>query len=353
MRGDARSGSATIWIDLDNSPHVPFFRPLIRGLEDRGHRVWVTARDDVPVQRLCEVFGVKAEVVGSGRGRSTIGKAIVVLSRAARLAIAARRHRPDIAVSHGSRPQAIAARALGIPAICMLDYEHVETAVLRRCCDAFLMPDRITDADLEDAGFAEARVLRYPGLKEEVYLAGSARPARERPDADTIEVLYRPESPTAHYLEHGGTEDVDRALLERLAEEPRVRVTLVAREPAQAGRIGAALDALGVPWREPPPAEGRELIAGADVVVTGGGTMAREAVVLGVPAVSIFRGRVGAVDRQLAAEGRLHLIRSAEEMRQIPLAARDRSGASAVGFATFERVLQLIEEMTTESRGRA
>lgn len=348
-----------IWIDLDNAPHVPFFRPLIRGLEDRGHGVWVTARDDGVVPRLADALDVKCDVIGRGRAGTRTGKALKVMARAARLARGARRRPPGkrtvLAVGHGSRPQALAARALGIPALCILDYEHVATGLLRRCSQALLVPDRLSDEVLGAAGLGGMTTHRYPGLKEEVYLWDRLPQAehRERTGiaAEDILVLLRPESDTAHYLERSTEATLEGALLDRLAADERVWVWLVPRRPVQAERLGRELGRRGIRWSVPEPADGRDLIGAADLVVSGGGTMAREAAALGVPSYSIFRGLPGAVDQALAREGRLGLIRSRRDTAAIPLAQRDRNRDAVVSRETYDVVLDTIIRMAGEASG--
>ncbi len=63
--------------------------------------------------------------------------------------------------------------------------------------------------------------------------------------------------------------------------------------------------------------DGANLVAAADLVVSAGGTMNREAAALGVPAASIYAGKWAAIDEQLVAEGRLLRISSSEEIRSL------------------------------------
>ncbi|MGA8865315.1 MAG: DUF354 domain-containing protein, partial [Candidatus Sulfotelmatobacter sp.] len=61
--------------------------------------------------------------------------------------------------------------------------------------------------------------------------------------------------------------------------------------------------------------DGLNLIWNSDLVISGGGTMNREAAAMGVPVYSIFRGKIGAVDRYLAQEGRLVMVETVEDVR--------------------------------------
>jgi predicted glycosyltransferase len=76
--------------------------------------------------------------------------------------------------------------------------------------------------------------------------------------------------------------------------------------------------------------DGLNLLWHSDLVVSGGGTMNREAAALGVPVYSVFRGKIGAVDRQLQKEGRLTLVENSDDVeRKIVLARRNRKPLAA------------------------
>src|SRR6185369_10827554 len=96
----------------------------------------------------------------------------------------------------------------------------------------------------------------------------------------------------------------------------------------------AALDGLNLMWH-------------SDLVVSGGGTMNREAAALGVPVYSIFRGTIGAVDRQLAADGRLVLVETLDDVREkINLARRLRKSITEVtSKRTLETIIEAIQEI--------
>src|SRR5262249_40153725 len=106
-----------IWIDIDNSPHVPFFLPIIEELEARGYEIILTARDMYQVVELLEMYGLPCKVVGGHWGKNKILKVLVNVKRTLELIPAAAKARPDLAVSHGSRAQVLACKTLGIPSV--------------------------------------------------------------------------------------------------------------------------------------------------------------------------------------------------------------------------------------------
>jgi predicted glycosyltransferase len=122
----------TIWIDLDNTPHVPFFRPIIRELKARGYSVFVTARDAFQVYELADFFGLEYMRVGRHHGKSRILKVSGLVWRAIQLVPSVLRHRPSIALSHGSRSQILLCNLLRIPTVMAMDYEHARMPLLLR-----------------------------------------------------------------------------------------------------------------------------------------------------------------------------------------------------------------------------
>jgi predicted glycosyltransferase len=305
-----------VWIDIDNSPHVPFFLPIIEDLEKHGVELLLTARNMYQVRDLLEFFHLPCKVIGGHYGKNKLLKVFGTLIRAVELGPTAATSRPDLAVSHGSRAQLLICKALGIPTMMLHDYEHsTKTGFLES--DWVLMPDVIPDGAMSKN---TDRVLRYPGLKEDVYIP------RFKPDpsiltefgisAENLLVTVRPPATEAHY-HNPESEILFAETLRLLASNPQVRTIALPRNVRQGEQLRAewsdliASGRLLVPSH---PVDGLNLIWFSDLVVSGGGTMNREAAALGVPVYSIFRGKIGAVDRYLAEQGRLVLIETPQEV---------------------------------------
>ena len=306
-----------VWIDIDNSPHVPFFLPIIRALENRGVEVVLTARDIYQVCELLEFFNLSCKVVGGHYGKNKVFKVLGNCLRATQLLPTAARERPSVALSHGSRAQVLACKALGIPTIMMHDYEHsTKTGFIQP--DWTFMPSVIPDGAMTKQ---PSRTLKYPGLKEDVYVPGFL------PDPSVLSTLgisptsllvtLRPPATEAHY-HNPEAEELFAETLRLLAETPNTRAVALPRN----GKQGAALrtqwadmianGSLIIPEA---PVDGLNLIWFSDLVVSGGGTMNREAAALGVPVYSVFRGKIGAVDQYLADHGRLVLLENISDVR--------------------------------------
>ncbi len=297
-----------VWIDITNSPHVVIFRPLIARLRARGCEVTVTAREFAQTIGLLERFGIEHVSVGAHGGGSRAGKARAMADRSAALVRFARRERFDLAVAHGSTDQPLAARAAGTPQVTMFDYEYA--TVMHhwngRLATRVLVPSAIPEEALAPYGMRPPKLVRYPGLKEEYYLADHALDdgvlGELGLDPTRLIAVMRP-PPEVTLYHRGASTDLFAATLERLLAAPEVQTVVLPRTDEQRAALvgGAAI----VPGR---PIDGPSLVAASDLVVSAGGTMNREAAALGVPAYTPFAARLGAVDRSLIAEGRLRRL---------------------------------------------
>ncbi|MGH3064835.1 MAG: DUF354 domain-containing protein [Gaiellaceae bacterium] len=306
-----------VWIDISNSPQVPFFRPLIGLLLKRGHEVEVTTRDYAQTLELLELHGIPHSAVGPRHGGAgTLGKARAMAGRVRALRRYAKSRRFDLALSHASHELPLVARSLGIPSAYAFDYEFARVQHGLGCHAArrVVVPNAIPQDRLDRLGARTAKVGRYPGLKEEYYLRGF------EPDANVLDelgldrgrvlVVVRTPPEVSLYHRHGNPLFAD--VLDRLGADPSVQAVVLPRTVEQRDAIAAKqLPSLVVPQRA---IDAQSLVALADLVVSAGGTMNREAVALGVPVYTTFAGRLGAVDAALIAEGRLRPLREASEL---------------------------------------
>lgn len=313
-----------VWIDVTNSPHVVFFRPLVALLVARGHDVTVTARAFAQTLELLEDSGLPHTVVGPPHGgASAAGKARAMASRLRALRAFARPRRFDLALSHASHELPLAARSLGIPSAYAFDYEfaRVQHGLGCRAATVVVVPDVIPQDRLDAIGAGRGKVRRFAGLKEEYALAGFAPdltvPEALGLDPALIQLVVRTPPEVSLYHRHGNPLFGD--LLRRLGTDPGVQAVVLSRTPEQRAAIVAlGLPSLLVPERA---VDARSLVAFADAVVSAGGTMNREAVALGTPVWTTFAGRMGAVDEALVTDGRLQLLTSVDDFvprRRVP-----------------------------------
>jgi predicted glycosyltransferase len=318
-----------IWIDLANSPHVLFFAPLIEEFRERGHEVVLTARDFAQTIGLLRLYRLAFDAVGSHGGRGTGRKLGNLIGRARALSRWARESGPfDKAISHNSYAQIVAARLRRIPAVTLMDYEHQPANhIAFRLARRVIVPAAFEQRALRHYGAKPGKVRRYDGLKEEVYLSGfspdPAFPAKvqglfERaagydPQRHLL-FLVRPAATMSAY--HNFENPLVHSLIRRLQDRSDVRTILLPRTQEQLNEFeGLAGGATVIPGE---PLDGRNAVWHADAVISAGGTMCREAAVLGTPAFTVFRGEMGGVDRKLISEGRLINLRDENDFALLP-----------------------------------
>jgi predicted glycosyltransferase len=337
-----------IWIDLDNTPHVPFFEPIMEELESRGYPLLVTARDAFQVCELADKKGLPYFKVGRHHGKNKFRKATGLMHRASQLASLVLREGPLLGVSHGSRSQLMLSNLLRIPTLLIEDYEYCQFPFMMKP-SWILAPDIIPGEVLP---VRPDRVRHYSGIKEDVYAWKLVPDPSLRLELglapDDLVVTVRPPATEAHY-HNPESEILFAAFMDRACRTPGVRVILLPRNQRQ--RL--ALEKEKPEWfREnrtvvPQGAvDGMNLIWQSDLVVSGGGTMNREAAALGVPVFSLFRGNLGAVDRQLNLEGRLGLITSLADVDRIPVVKRQVKPVTEVtSRSTLMQIVDTIEEI--------
>jgi predicted glycosyltransferase len=314
----ARTGAQKkIWIDLDNSPHVPFFKPIAEELERRGYSVVFTARECFQVRELADLMKLNYRCIGHHYGKHRGAKLAGIVIRALQLLPYVLRQRPQLAVSHGSRSMFTLASMLRIPTITIMDYEHARWVWFLGNAWAML-PDVIPGTALK---LRKDRILRYPGIKEDVYAPSFCPdPAIKRVlgiTSQELVVTLRPPATEAHY-HNPESEVLLGAVFEMISQTPNIKVVLVPRTPKQEAELRTQWSRVFDSGKMIVPkhaVDGLDLIWFSDVVISGGGTMNREAAALGVPVYSIFRGKTGAVDEYLAKSGRLVLLQSADDVR--------------------------------------
>ena len=327
-----------IWIDLDNSPHVPFFAPIVEELEKRSYSIVLTARDCFQVRELADLFHLDYKLIGRHYGQNKIRKVAGLCLRALQLIPTILKEKPDLAVSNGSRSQLIVSASLGIPSLFLGDYEFATNW-------AFIQPTRLVCPEvIPNAAFRldPNRILKYPGIKEDVYVPRFVPDPGIRAQLglqeQDIVVTIRPPANEAHYHNPQSDELFDAAV-EFLSKKPQLKLVALPRNEKQATWLRErwpdlfSASTMRIPEKI---VDGLNLIWHSDFVISGGGTMNREAAALDVPVYSIFRGKIGAVDQYLSKTGRLVLLESLEDLhtkilpvrRERPARPKNRQSAA-------------------------
>ncbi len=338
-----------IWIDLDNTPHVPLFEPIAEELSARGYPLLVTARDAFQVCDLADKKRFPYLKVGRHYGKNRLLKGAGLVYRSLQLAPIVMREKPALAISHGARSQLLLGNWLRIPTVLMEDYEYCQFPPMMRA-SWLIAPAVIPDESLP---YCNGILGKYPGIKEDVY-AWKFKPEDKFLQelgltGSELIVTVRPPATEAHY-HNPESEALFERFMNRACRVPQIKVVLLPRNPKQGALIrrrwpawfannstiipNEALDGMNLMWH-------------SDLVVSGGGTMNREAAALGVPVYSIFRGKIGAVDQYLSKIGRLVLIDSLENVdAKIPLVRRERRSLNEVtSKQTLYNIVDMVQEI--------
>jgi uncharacterized protein len=305
-----------VWVDISAPAHVLVLRPIIARLRDAGHEVEVTSREYTQTQELLDLHGIDHTPIGRHGGASRARKLLRLMQRTPLMRRFGKGRGFELAVAHGSNDLAIAARSLGIPEANMHDYEFAVTQhrIGCRLAARVIFPDTVPAERLLRLGVRPEKLFQYPGLKEEYYLADF------EPDPGVLEglgvdrqrvvVIVRPPPDVSLY--HRKSNPLFPRVLDRVGTEPGVHAVVLPRTDAQRSHL-RSLDLPSVIVAER-AVEAQSLVAFADLVVSAGGTMNREAAALGTPVYTTFKGRLGGVDEALIRSGRLHQLADPREL---------------------------------------
>jgi predicted glycosyltransferase len=314
-----------VWIDISAPAHVLVFRPLVAILRERGAEVEVTAREYAQTVELLRLHGIEAELIGRHGGRSRTAKLGRMLGRLSGLRRFARGRRFDVALAHGSHYLTMAARSLGIPSGTTHDYEYatMQHNFGLRAATRVVFPEAVPAERLARYGVRPPKLRQYSGLKEEYYLSDFEpdRAVLETFAHDPEKVLVVVRTPPDVSLYHRRSNPLFRQVLVFLGLHENVLALVLPRSPEQRDYV-RRLDLPSVIVAEE-AVDAQSLIAFADLVVSAGGTMNREAAALGVPVYTTYGGRLGGVDEALIRQGRL---RPLTDPRALELTKREGDG---------------------------
>ena len=316
-----------IWFDLDNSPHVPLFAPVLRELTKRNIPYDVTARDFAQTLDLLRMWNIPHTAIGAHGGKNKIKKVFNLLQRKGELKKYINNKysntaKPTIAVSHGSRTQLVASKGLGIQTLLMMDYEFTENRIFNRYANDILVPVFIPDKRLSNNGIQLKKVIRYNGFKEELYLGSfkAVENFRKSIDADQSCVLavVRPPGMLGNYHDNRSEELLVHAL-NYLSSHDNCRVLITSRSQRDRDFIRSNIkEKSNIRFLEK-AVDGLQLVNAADIVLSGGGTMNRESALLGTKTYSIFTGKRPYLDEYLEEMGRLKFITTEQGIEDIKI----------------------------------
>ncbi len=314
-----------IWIDIVNPPQVLFLEPIIAELQKRQHKIVITAKDHSQTLGLLENKGIIHTVIGKHGGKTNLGKAKSLILRVGYLFALAKRSYFDLSICHGARELIVVSKLLNIPNVTIFDYEYSEHLIKSLGATLMITPDVIPLERLRSLGYPVKKIYQYRGIKENIYL----RPPNYDPEflrslnisPEKIIAVLRPPASLSHY--HNKRSEDILPLLLRYFDLPDVTLVILPRYQSQFDQLKKITTLMeNKPFILKSPIDGPKLLFHSDLVVSGGGTMIREAAVLGTPAYSIFMGKPGAVDEYLATQNRLIWIKGPDEVANIKIAKK-------------------------------
>jgi predicted glycosyltransferase len=330
---------------------VPFFIPIIKELEKRGHSILLTTRDCFQVCSLADYYKLNHRRIGKHYGANKLLKVVGTAWRSLQLAPIVLKEKPDVSLSHGSRSLILLSSLVNIPTVLLFDYEYAKILPLVKPVLG-IAPEVISNPELTKK--FKRGLCCYNGLKEDVYVSSFIPDIsimkKLNLNEDNMIVTIRPPATEAHY-HNPESEKLFFEVVEFLGSIPSVRMVILPRNEKTQRRL---VQRTWPKWCEerkiiiPDEAvDGLNLIWHSDLVVSGGGTMNREAAALGVPVYSIFRGKIGAVDRYLSEQGRLILIETVDDVRsKIRPIKRLKTASAAFGEkAALKQIVAAIEEV--------
>lgn len=313
-----------IWIDIENAPHVPLFNIIAKELKNRGHEVSLTLRDCQNSEELGNEYKMEFSLFGrQSKSRFKIVKMISVLSRVGRLTLWAMGRNIDMSVCHLSRAQSIASRLLKIPIINMFDYEFVNLNLVLSKKTILSVPEAIPVSNLDAKILKKiSRIEKYPGFKELVYSKSDNDVSKIKEnlgiEEDDVVVILRPPASKAHYHD-SKSESLYISIIEYLGRGSNLKVIILPRYEEQRSVLKSTLKdnrKFIIPEEQ---IKNEKLLGMADLLISGGGTMNREAVALNIPAYSYFSGKQGALDESMIRDNLIKKISSVQDIEKIKL----------------------------------
>lgn len=332
-----------IWIDLSNSPHVLFFKPIICELVSKGNKLFVTHRDFAQTKNLCEIFDLNSEEIGNHGGQGTVHKIRNILKRAHLLRKFAYGKKIDIAISHNSYSHCIAAKSLGLRYLTIMDYEYQPANHINfRLANEVLVPFTFELRDVRRYGATSRKMVKYPGLKEEVYLSQFSyckdfwKRNLSIVNTENIVCAVRPPATMAAY--HNFENPLFYKLIKYLGKQKNTTIVLFPRTKEQKSKLEKKFPDFIYPDKA---VDGAQLIANSDLVISAGGTMNREAAVLGTPAYTVYAGKMGSVDKYLIKEGKIKHVDKTSDFPKIKLSKKNNK-VKNVSRNVFEFIVDRI-----------
>jgi len=323
-----------ILIDMSNSPHVLFFRPIIKELESRGHKVDIIARDHAQTKQLLDLFGMPYKLIGKHAGKKVHRKLLNALIRVLDIKIHIAKTNPDVCLSHQSPYIIYAAFLERKKSIYIFDNDQAKQQNLI----TFPLASKIMCP--ESLGEKGKKFIKYPGTKESLFLSSWKDDFRGLEKIKKIKkkkILVRTEISSAAY--HKGRSLFE--IVKRLQEKYQIIVSPRTDEQKESYKRIKGVIVLEK------PVDGPSLMKSVDMVMGGGGSMNREAAVMGKPVISLYSGKLLESDLYLIEKGLMaHSLKPSFELIESVMKKKVKTlDYKKIGKAAIEKIMKEIESL--------
>lgn len=323
-----------VWFDITNTPHVHFLLAIQKTLGEEITGYLFTTRDfsetvDLLRNRLPDNNLI---ILNTKYGKSYLSKLVSIITRLKR--ISEQKMNYDLSISCGSEAAIWYSRLKGKRTIAFGDNDTARQWTYGRFVDYSFFPAAIDRNILERQGLKN-KLYQYHGLKEDIYISYFKPDKRFKSRIPFNEyIVVRPENVHANYLRNSTVKSITPSLLRILANRGYKVIYL----PRYTEDISYAdgLDNIFIPNS---PINGLDLCYHSNAVITGAGTLAREAACLEVPAFSFYAGKeLLAVDKQLINDNKIYYSRDPNDIA-------DRIKYTKRSELNFSRSISVREEV--------
>jgi uncharacterized protein len=339
-----KASNIMLWFDLDNSPHVPLFRPIISKLTQKGMESIITAREYAQTIELLDLWKMKYQLIGKHAGKNKARKILNLFGRAGELRNFIKGKNISLAVSHGSRTQVMTAKFSGIRSLVMMDYEYTENRIFNYLGNYILMPAIIPEKRLKDAGINLKKLMRYNGFKEEIYLQSFKPDSDFRKSLgindDEILIVIRPPAIVSNY-HNINSEKLFLSSVKYFSSFDNAKIILLSRTESDKKLMEDSNLISKVIFLEK-PVDGLQLLYHADITLSGGGTMNRESALLGTETYSIFGGKRPYIDEYLFENKMLNFIDNLDDFYKIEVTRKPKTGNMKFSDKVLNEIVNLI-----------
>ncbi len=314
--------AVNVWYDACTGKHIRYGVAIAKRLRKSGHRVIFTTREHPDTIGLARILGEKPMVVGKYDPSSLSSRLEESASRIIQFSKMFKDEPPDIAVAHQSVELCRTAFGLGIPIILTADTPHAKAVnkLTIPFADTVVVSEALPNRFLRKYG--PDKIVRFKGVDEVAWIK-DLKPLKRSKFKTPLVVVREVEKKAAYAVE---TTDRTLEMVRKL--ESIGDVLLLKRYSSEEEFVDSA-----------------RLVASADLVVSAGGTIAREAALQGVPSIVASEFGRTYVNTYLADKGFPIFMCNPQEVLQFSEKHLGKRVEVTTKLDQFENPVEIIEKV--------